>query len=99
VLDMGEPGGILTASHVFGEQMRRMVTEPEHRHEVDASLRDVYRDMAIAPAACSCKAALNLIGVEVGAPRLPYVELDEDELGVIRALLERHGLLQPAHQA
>jgi 4-hydroxy-tetrahydrodipicolinate synthase len=99
VLDMGEPGGILTASHVFGEQMRRMVTEPEHRHEVDASLRDVYRDMAISPAACSCKAALNLIGVEVGAPRLPYVELDEDELGVIRALLERHGLLQPAHQA
>ena len=52
--------------------------------------------MAIAPAACSCKAALNLIGVEVGAPRLPYVELDERETAVIRALLERHGLLQPA---
>jgi 4-hydroxy-tetrahydrodipicolinate synthase len=94
VLDMGEAGGILTGSHVFGNEMRRMVTEPENRHEVDAGLSDVYRDMAIAPGACSCKAALNLIGVEVGDPRLPYVPLDDDETAVIRELLERHGLLQ-----
>jgi 4-hydroxy-tetrahydrodipicolinate synthase len=94
VLDMGEAGGILTGSHVFGNEMRRMVTEPENRHEVDAGLADVYRDMAIAPGACSCKTALNLIGVEVGDPRLPYVPLDDDETSVIRALLERHGLLQ-----
>ena len=94
VLDMGEPGGVLTGSHVFGNEMRRMVDEPERRHEIHASLADVYRDMAIAPGACSCKAALNLIGVEVGGPRLPYVALDESETAVIRALLERHGLLQ-----
>jgi 4-hydroxy-tetrahydrodipicolinate synthase len=94
VLDMGEAGGILTGSHVFGNEMRRMVTEPENRHEVDAGLSDVYRDMAIAPGACSCKAALNLIGVEVGDPRLPYVPLDDGETAVIRELLERHGLLQ-----
>ncbi|HWE34190.1 MAG TPA: 4-hydroxy-tetrahydrodipicolinate synthase [Solirubrobacteraceae bacterium] len=96
VLDMGEPGGILTGSHVFGREMRRMVDEPERRGEIDAALADVYRDMAIAPGACSCKAALNLIGVEVGAPRLPYVALDHQETAVLRALLERHGLLQPA---
>lgn len=94
MLDMGEPGGILTGSHVFGNEMRRMVTEPESRHEVDASLADVYRDLAIAPAAATSKAALNLIGVEVGAPRLPYVPLDDEETATIRALLERHGLLQ-----
>jgi 4-hydroxy-tetrahydrodipicolinate synthase len=99
VLDMGEPGGILTGSHVFGNEFRRMVNEPERRHEIDASLGDVYRDMAIAPGACSCKAALNLIGVEVGGPRLPYVALDESETAVIRALLERHGLLQPVASA
>src|SRR5579875_1078809 len=78
VLDLGEPGGILTGSHIFGEEMRRMVDEPERRHEIDASLRDVYRDFAIAPAACSIKAALKLVGVlEHSAPRLPYVELDD----------------------
>lgn len=96
VLDLGEAGGILTASHMFGEQMRRMVDEPERRQEIEASLADVYRDMAIAPAACSIKAALNLLGVEVGRPRLPYVALDDAETEVIRALLERHQLLQPA---
>jgi 4-hydroxy-tetrahydrodipicolinate synthase len=96
VLDMGEAGGILVAAHIFGEEMRRMVDEPEHRHEIDASLSDVYRDMAIAPAACSTKGALNLLGLDVGVPRLPYVELDERETATIRAMLERHGMLQAA---
>jgi 4-hydroxy-tetrahydrodipicolinate synthase len=96
VLDMGEPGGILVAAHIFGDEMRRMVDEPERRHEIDASLTDVYRDMAIAPAACSTKGALNLLGLDVGVPRLPYVELDERETATIRAMLERHGMLQAA---
>ncbi len=97
VLDMGEPGGILVAAHLFGDELRRMVDEPERRHEIDRSLHDVYRDMAVAPLACSTKAALNLLGFEVGGPRLPYVELDEDETAVVRTMLARHGLLQTAH--
>lgn len=97
VLDLGEAGGILVASHLFAEEMRRMVDEPERRREIDQSLHDVYRDLAVAPLACSVKAALNLLGFDVGAPRLPYVELDERETAVIRAMLERHGLLQTAH--
>jgi 4-hydroxy-tetrahydrodipicolinate synthase len=96
VLDLGEPGGILVSSHLFGDEFRRMVDEPERRREIDRDLHDVYRDMAIAPLACSTKAALNLLGFDVGVPRLPYVELDERELAVIRSMLERHGLLQTA---
>jgi 4-hydroxy-tetrahydrodipicolinate synthase len=95
VLDMGEAGGILVASHLFGEEMHRMADEPERRGEIDQSLKDVYRDMAVGPLACATKAALTLLGVLPNAtPRLPYVELDEQELGVIRSMLERHGLLQ-----
>jgi 4-hydroxy-tetrahydrodipicolinate synthase len=96
VLDLGEAGGICVASHLFGEQMHRMVDEPEQRHEIDASLRDAYRDLAVGPLACGVKAALNLLGFGVGTPRLPYVELDEQETAVVRAMLERHGLLQTA---
>jgi 4-hydroxy-tetrahydrodipicolinate synthase len=99
VLDMGGAGGILTSSHVFGAQMRRMVDEPAQRAAIDAGLADVYRDMAIAPAACSCKAALSLIGVPVGGPRLPYVPLDAHELAVIRGLLERHGMISETASA
>jgi 4-hydroxy-tetrahydrodipicolinate synthase len=96
VLEMGEAGGILTCSHIFGEEMHRMVDEPENRREIDAGMQDVYRDMSIAPLACSNKAALNMIGVPVGKPRLPYVELDADEQAVVRVMLERHGMLAAA---
>ena len=96
VLDLGEAGGILTGSHIFGEEMRRMVDEPENRREIDAGMQDVYRDLGIAPLAASNKAALNMIGVPVGRPRLPYVELDADEQAVVRAMLERHGMLAAA---
>ncbi len=96
VLELGEPGGILTCTHVFGDEMRRMVDEPDRRREIDAGLQDVYRDLAIAPLACSNKAALNLIGIPVGKPRLPYVELDAGELAILRAMLERHGMLAAA---
>jgi 4-hydroxy-tetrahydrodipicolinate synthase len=96
VLEMGEAGGILTGSHVFGEEMHRMVDEPERRREIDDSLKDTYRDLGIAPRAATCKAALNLIGFPVGEPRLPYVPLDEDETETVRVMLERHGLLATA---
>jgi 4-hydroxy-tetrahydrodipicolinate synthase len=96
VLDLGEPGGVLTGSHIFGDEMRRMVEEPDRRREINAGLKDAYRDLGVAPAACSLKAALAMIGIPVGAPRLPYVELDASELAVVRALLERHGLLSVA---
>jgi 4-hydroxy-tetrahydrodipicolinate synthase len=95
VLDMGEAGGILVAAHLFGEEMHRMADEPLRRREIDQSLQDVYRDMPVAPLACATKAALHMLGLLPSAtPRLPYVELDEQELGVIRSMLERHGLLQ-----
>ncbi len=96
VLDLGEPGGILVASHLFGEEMHRMVDEPTQRRAIDEGLQDVYRDLAVAPLACSTKAALNMLGISVGGPRLPYVELDDREAAIVRALLERHGLLQTA---
>ncbi len=95
VLDLGEAGGILVASHLFGDEMHQMADEPDRRREIDQSLGDVYRDMSVAPLACATKAALTMLGIlPVATPRLPYVELAEPELDVIRSMLERHGLLQ-----
>jgi 4-hydroxy-tetrahydrodipicolinate synthase len=96
VLELGEPGGILTLSHVLGLEFRRMIEEPDSRREVQESLRDAYRDMTIAPLAVTNKAALRLLGIEVGGPRLPYVPLDGAETETVRRLLERHGLLNAA---
>jgi 4-hydroxy-tetrahydrodipicolinate synthase len=95
-LDLGGHGGILVASHIVGEQMRRMVDEPQRRAEVDASLRDVFRAMGVTTNPIPVKAALNLLGHRVGGLRLPLVEADESELAVIRDALRNHGLLEPA---
>jgi 4-hydroxy-tetrahydrodipicolinate synthase len=93
-LDMGEPGGILVASHVVGDEMRRMVDEPEHRAEIDASLRDVYEVLFMTASPTCTKAALNMLGHRVGGLRLPMVEADEAETEAVRAVLVRHGLLE-----
>jgi 4-hydroxy-tetrahydrodipicolinate synthase len=92
-LDMGEPGGILVASHIVGPQMRRMVDEPERRAEIDASLRDVYETLFMTSNPTCTKAALELLGHRVGGLRLPLVEADEAEREAVRAMLVRHELL------
>ena len=46
-----------------------MVDEPERRREIDAGLQDVYRDLSIAPSRARVKAALNLLGIDVGGRR------------------------------
>jgi 4-hydroxy-tetrahydrodipicolinate synthase len=93
-LDMGECGGILVSSHIVGDEMRRMVDEPERRAEIDASLRDVYETLFMTSNPTCTKAALNLLGHRVGGLRLPMVEADEHETAAVRAMLERHGLLR-----
>jgi 4-hydroxy-tetrahydrodipicolinate synthase len=92
-LDMGCPGGVLVASHLFGEEMRRMIDEPERRDEIQDSLRDVFEAMTVTTNPIPIKAALNLAGHPVGGLRLPLVEASEDEQAAIRGMLERHGLL------
>jgi 4-hydroxy-tetrahydrodipicolinate synthase len=95
-LDLGEPGGILVASHIVGDEMRRMVDEPDRRAEIDASLRDVYETLFMTANPICTKAALNLLGVRVGGLRLPLVEASEEEEAAVRTMLERHGLLEVA---
>jgi len=92
-LDMGGAGGILVASHVVGNEMRRMVDEPERRAEIDSSLRDVFQTLFLTSSPTCTKAALNLLGHDVGGLRLPLVEATEEEREAVRSMLLRHGLL------
>ena len=48
VLDLGGAGGILVASHIVGDEMRRMVDEPEQpRARSTPALRDVYEALSV----------------------------------------------------
>jgi 4-hydroxy-tetrahydrodipicolinate synthase len=95
-LDMGGAGGVLVASHIVGPEMRRMVDEPERRAEIDASLRDVYETLFLTASPTCTKAALNLLGHEVGGLRLPLVDATPEETSAVREMLARHGLLARA---
>jgi 4-hydroxy-tetrahydrodipicolinate synthase len=95
-LELGGCGGICVASHLVGDEMRRMVDEPERRDEIDASLRDIYAAMGVTTNPIPVKAALEMAGHPVGGLRLPLVEADDEERAQIRAVLERHGLLASA---
>ena len=95
-LDMGGAGGILVASHVVGNEMHRMVDEPDRRAEIDASLQDVYRTLFLTSNPTCTKAALNMLGYDVGGLRLPLVEATDEEQAQIRSMLQHHGLLAGA---
>lgn len=92
-MDLGGTGGILVASQLVGSEMRRILDEPEHRHEIEDGLRDLYKALSVTTNPIPVKAALNMAGQQVGGLRLPLVEATEGEKTVIRAALERHELL------
>ena len=70
-----------------------MIDEPDQRHEIHESLRDLYEALTVTTNPIPIKTALGLAGHDVGGLRLPLVEADERETAVIRQALERHDLL------
>src|SRR4051812_18588694 len=92
-LDMGGAGVISVAAHIVGDEMRRMVDEPDERADIDDRLADLFAALFAVTNPILVKAALNLLGHEVGGLRLPLVSADEAETAAIREALERHGLL------
>jgi 4-hydroxy-tetrahydrodipicolinate synthase len=93
VLDKGGSGGVLVASHIVGSEMRRMVDEPANRQEIHNSLTGLFKALTVASNPAPIKAALNMLGYEVGDLRLPLVGPTEAESSEIHRALETHGLL------
>ncbi len=95
VLDFGGAGGICVASHVAGPQMREMFdASPERRAEIDATLQPVYAGLFCTASPAPVKAALRMLGHDVGGLRLPLVECDESEERIVRESLAAAGLLR-----
>jgi 4-hydroxy-tetrahydrodipicolinate synthase len=96
-LELGEPGGILVASHLVGSEMREIYDavqagDLERAREIDARLRPIY-EMVSHVNPIPVKAALELLGICSCRSRLPIVEADEEERDEIRQVLEKQGLL------
>jgi 4-hydroxy-tetrahydrodipicolinate synthase len=96
-LEMGEPGGILVASHLVGREMREIYDavqagDAERARELDEGLRPIY-EVCGKTNPIPVKAGLELLGVCSARARLPIVEADDEQRAEVRRALEAHGLL------
>jgi 4-hydroxy-tetrahydrodipicolinate synthase len=96
-LEMGEPGGILVATHLVGPEMREIhdavqAGDLQRAREIDESLRPIYEVLGKTNP-IPVKAGLELLGICSARARLPIVEADEEQRAEVRHALEAHGLL------
>jgi 4-hydroxy-tetrahydrodipicolinate synthase len=96
-LELGGKGGVCVASHVAGAQMRAMV-EHARRGDMaaaraqDEALHGLYAALAVTTNPIPVKAALNLLGHDVGGLRLPLVEADAAQTATVAAALAAAGI-------
>jgi 4-hydroxy-tetrahydrodipicolinate synthase len=100
-LELGGKGGVCVHTHVVGPQVQEMVRrfregDPEGARRIHEELAPAYELLAVTTGPIQIKAALSLIGQDVGGLRLPLVEASEAERARIRDCLERLGVLEQA---
>ena len=98
-LELGGLGGVCVHTHVVGPQVKEMVRrfragDVESARKLDEELAAAYELIGVVTGPIQIKAALNLLGHDVGGVRLPLVEASEDEVALIRSCLERLRLLE-----
>jgi 4-hydroxy-tetrahydrodipicolinate synthase len=100
-LELGGVGGVCVHTHIVGPQVKEMIRlfregDAEGAKRIDEELAPAIEILRVTTGPIQIKAALNLLGHEVGGVRLPLVEADEKEIAVIRGHLETLRLLEPA---
>ena len=100
-VELGGRGGVCVHTHLVGPQVKELIRlvregDREGARRLDGELAPAYELIGVVVGPIQMKAALRLIGQDVGGLRLPLVEASEDELARIRGCLERLALLEPA---
>ena len=100
-LELGGAGGISVQAHLVGRRMKEMIRrfnagEVDGARALDRELAPAYEIMRVAVNPIGIKAALGIVGWDVGGLRLPLVEANDQERERIRMLLERLGAAAPA---
>jgi 4-hydroxy-tetrahydrodipicolinate synthase len=100
-LELGGVGGVCVHTHVAGPRVKAMVRafregDVETARRLDQELEPAYELLKVQTNPIAIKAALTLLGHEVGDLRLPLVPASESEIARVRDCLERLGALTPA---
>lgn len=93
ILAMGGKGVVSVVAHLVGERIQEMINAFTSGNttlatDIHLELFPVFKGMFITTNPVPLKAALNLQGWQVGAPRLPLVEATAAEKESIKNLLE-----------
>ncbi|HKD32983.1 MAG TPA: 4-hydroxy-tetrahydrodipicolinate synthase [Gaiellaceae bacterium] len=100
-VELGGKGGVCVHTHIVGPQVKEMIRlaregDLEGARRIDEELRPAIELIGVVTGPIQMKAALNMLGHEVGGLRLPLVEASDEQKAQIRSCLERLKLLQPA---
>ena len=100
-LELGGVGGVCVHTHVVGPQVKQMIRsfrdgDAQTAKRIDQELGPAYELLKVQTNPIAIKAALNLLGHQVGGLRLPLVEASDDEVARVRSCLERLGVLSAA---
>ncbi|MBC7341286.1 MAG: 4-hydroxy-tetrahydrodipicolinate synthase [Clostridia bacterium] len=98
ILSVGGYGVISVASHVAGVQIQKVISSyvsgrVKQAAQINSQLFPLYKVIFINTNPIPIKAAVNLIGIDVGIPRLPLVEASPQEIASIREVMVRLGLI------
>jgi 4-hydroxy-tetrahydrodipicolinate synthase len=99
-VELGGKGGVCVHTHVVGPQVKELIRlvqegDLDGARRLDEELAPAYELIGVVTGPIQIKAALRLIGLDVGGLRLPLVEASGDEVEQIRGCLERLKLLEP----
>lgn len=92
-MEKGAVGVVSVAAHVVGKQIKAMINAYTS-HDIDSAqviakrLDPIFEVLFITSNPSPVKAALRLLGFEVGLPRLPLVDVNETELNEIKLVLQ-----------
>jgi 4-hydroxy-tetrahydrodipicolinate synthase len=100
-LELGGSGGVFVFTHLVGMRVKELIAryregDVESAQSIDSELRPLIDALAVTTNPIPVKAALNMLGHDVGGHRLPLVEATEAEKATIREALERVGVLAAA---
>ncbi|OKL37087.1 4-hydroxy-tetrahydrodipicolinate synthase [Domibacillus mangrovi] len=92
VLSVGGAGIVSVASHVAGNEMKKMINafyagDVQTAAKIHQALLPLFRGLFAAPNPVPVKTALQLKGLDVGGVRLPLIPLTEEERTALSTLL------------
>ncbi len=98
ILSVGGQGIVSVASHLIGNDIKKMITTFKKGNikkaiKLNKKLGPIFKGIFITTNPIPVKAALNMIGKDIGKPRPPLIELNHSEKEVLQGILQGANLI------